>query len=92
MSSLLVAHPSPFAQPLTFSRSPRAPTKRGFRQSVSHAAARAIGQIAYRVDFFASRTNGDEDGFAREILRWEPAVEIEDGLRRTLEYFRAALT
>ena len=29
---------------------------------------------------------------AREILRWEPAVEIEDGLRRTLEYFRAALT
>jgi dTDP-glucose 4,6-dehydratase len=29
---------------------------------------------------------------ARKVLRWEPTVEMEDGLRRTLEYFRAALT
>ena len=29
---------------------------------------------------------------ARRVLRWAPKVEMEDGLRRTLEYFRAELT
>jgi dTDP-glucose 4,6-dehydratase len=29
---------------------------------------------------------------AREILGWEPRVPMEDGLSRTLEYFRAALS
>jgi dTDP-glucose 4,6-dehydratase len=29
---------------------------------------------------------------AREILGWEPEVPMEDGLSRTLEYFRAALS
>jgi len=28
---------------------------------------------------------------AREILGWEPRTQMEDGLRRTLEYFRAAV-
>jgi nucleoside-diphosphate-sugar epimerase len=28
---------------------------------------------------------------AREILGWEPTVSMEDGLARTLEYFRTAL-
>jgi len=28
---------------------------------------------------------------AREILGWQPQTSLEDGLRRTLEYFRAAL-
>ena len=28
---------------------------------------------------------------AREILGWEPRTPLEDGLRRTLEYFRAAV-
>ena len=25
---------------------------------------------------------------AREHLQWEPTVELEEGLRRTIEYFR----
>src|SRR2546429_2390350 len=29
---------------------------------------------------------------ATQVLRWESTVGMEDGLRRTLEYFRAALT
>jgi len=29
---------------------------------------------------------------ARSILGWEPKVELEDGLRRTIEYFRAIIT
>lgn len=28
---------------------------------------------------------------ARELLRWEPAVGLEDGLRRTIDYFRTVL-
>ena len=28
---------------------------------------------------------------AREILGWAPAISLEDGLTRTLEYFRTAL-
>ena len=28
---------------------------------------------------------------ARQILKWEPTVTLEDGLRRTIEYFRALL-
>jgi dTDP-glucose 4,6-dehydratase len=28
---------------------------------------------------------------AREILGWKPRTSMEDGLRRTLEYFRSAL-
>ena len=28
---------------------------------------------------------------AREILGWQPRTSLEDGLSRTLEYFRAAL-
>ena len=27
-------------------------------------------------------------GRARELLRWEPAVPLEEGLKRTVEYFR----
>ena len=26
---------------------------------------------------------------AREVLGWEPKVDIEEGVRRTVEYFRA---
>lgn len=26
---------------------------------------------------------------ARRVLKWEPAVELEDGLKKTIEYFRA---
>ena len=26
---------------------------------------------------------------ARRILKWEPKVDLEDGLRRTYEYFRS---
>jgi len=28
---------------------------------------------------------------AREVLRWEPSVALEDGLSRTVDYFRSAL-
>ena len=28
---------------------------------------------------------------ARELLRWEPAVDVEDGLRTTIDYFRAKI-
>jgi UDP-glucuronate decarboxylase len=28
---------------------------------------------------------------AREILGWEPRVSLEEGLRRTIDYFRARL-
>jgi nucleoside-diphosphate-sugar epimerase len=28
---------------------------------------------------------------AREVLGWSPRTSLEDGLRRTLEYFRSAL-
>ena len=28
---------------------------------------------------------------AREILGWEPRTPIDEGLRRTLEYFKAAV-
>jgi len=28
---------------------------------------------------------------AKEILGWAPAISLEDGLTRTLEYFRTAL-
>ena len=27
---------------------------------------------------------------ARELLRWEPVVGIDDGLQRTIEYFQSA--
>ena len=30
-------------------------------------------------------------GHARELLGWQPEVPLEDGLRRTLEYFRSVL-
>jgi len=30
-------------------------------------------------------------GRARTLLGWEPAVQLEDGLARTIEYFREAL-
>jgi len=28
---------------------------------------------------------------ARTLLAWQPEVDLEDGLRRTLEYFRSVL-
>jgi nucleoside-diphosphate-sugar epimerase len=28
---------------------------------------------------------------AKSLLGWEPQVELEDGLRKTIEYFRQAL-
>jgi UDP-glucuronate decarboxylase len=30
-------------------------------------------------------------GLAREVLRWEPTVELDDGLGRTIDYFRRTL-
>ena len=30
-------------------------------------------------------------GRARELLGWEPRTTLEDGLERTIEYFRATL-
>jgi len=30
-------------------------------------------------------------GRARELLGWEPTVPLEEGLKRTVEYFRHAL-
>ena len=32
-----------------------------------------------------------EISHARELLGWQPEVPLEDGLRRTLEYFRSVL-
>jgi UDP-glucuronate decarboxylase len=29
---------------------------------------------------------------ARQLLGWDPSVQLEEGLRRTIEYFRAKLT
>jgi nucleoside-diphosphate-sugar epimerase len=29
--------------------------------------------------------------YARATLDWEPKVELEDGLRRTIEYFRGVV-
>ena len=28
---------------------------------------------------------------AKRLLNWEPRVELEDGLRKTIEYFRSVL-
>ena len=40
----------------------------GIGQRVAHAAGGAIGQIANRVEIFASGPGGDEHGLAREIV------------------------
>jgi dTDP-glucose 4,6-dehydratase len=37
------------------------------------------------------RQRRPDTGRAREVLGWAPTTSLEDGLRRTLEYFRSAL-
>ena len=37
------------------------------------------------------RQRRPDTGRAREVLGWTPTTSLEDGLRRTLEYFRSAL-
>jgi nucleoside-diphosphate-sugar epimerase len=33
------------------------------------------------------RVRQPDIGLARRVLGWEPTVPVEDGLRRTIEYF-----
>src|ERR1700680_1861970 len=40
----------------------------GFGESVAHAPAGAVGEIAYRINLLAGRPSGDQNGFTGEIL------------------------
>jgi nucleoside-diphosphate-sugar epimerase len=54
------------------------------------SAALAIDPPIYRrrMDFFHSDSAFDTSK-AREVLDWEPRVDLREGIRRTLEDYRA---
>jgi nucleoside-diphosphate-sugar epimerase len=54
-------------------------------------AALALDPPIYRrrMDFFHSDSEFDTSR-ARSVLGWEPRVGLEDGIRRTLEDYRAS--
>ena len=87
----LMASPPEFAGPVNLGN-PNEVTIRELADKVARHTGSEIPLRRAPLPFDDPRQRQPDISLAREILHWQPKVELDDGLARTISYFRKRLT